>query len=240
MYILKKLSLVAAALTMLSTVGTAPVQALRLDFQSPDGTTTGSITLNGLANLEAGRNASTEYITLTPAEGPSWIGTAYTSSSLPLVKWGSSWQVLTPLTSYWYHGTPESNPNPSYPFTHAGHFSLQLNCSLDLLNCLGSSGTMRMSSGTVSAQEWYDGPIVFSGFEYPQEEEVPPNPPSPEEEVPPNPPSPEEEVPPNPPSPEEEVPPNPKPPTSVPEPSSTLGLLLLGGAWLLGRKLQIK
>lgn len=231
MYRLKKLSLVAAALTMLSTVGTAPVQALRLDFQSPDGTTTGSITLDdsNQANLEAGRNASTEYISLTPAEGPSWINTAYTSSSLPLVKWGNSWQVMTPITSYWYHGTPESNPNPSYPLTHQGHFSLRLNCSLDLLDCLGSSGTMRMSSGTVYAQEWYDGPIVFSGFEYPQEEEVPPTPPPQEEEVPPNPPSQEKEV-----------PPNPEPPTSVPEPSSTLGLLLLGGAWLLGRKLQIK
>lgn len=208
MYILKKLSLFTVALAMLSTVGTAPVRALRLDFQSPDGTTTGSITLDdSLANLEVWRGGYIEYAWLTPTEGPSWIDTAYTPGGIYILRYPDSWQITTPQTSFWYHGTPESNPNPSYPFTHQGHFSLLLNCSLDLLDCLGSSGTLQMSSGTVYRQEWYDGPIVFSGFEYPQEEEVPPNP---------------------------------EPPTSVPEPSSTLGLLLLGGAWLLGRKLQIK
>ncbi|MFB2893476.1 PEP-CTERM sorting domain-containing protein [Aerosakkonemataceae cyanobacterium BLCC-F50] len=229
MLIRHHLLIAITTMTLLGTATVTPAQAFTLSFQSTDGKVTGNIISQNdwQSNLN---NTGSSSLSIT-GQGWSFSGPF---NWLPGMQMGSQWSFrstqgfgyVQPNPWYNYNPTdfipfpyiePVNNMPPGLPRTWFILSRTNTNPSISLFchsdsDCLGDSGTitLNMSFRDYGMNRLYSW-VGYSG----QIRVTAWNPTG------------------------TSIPITPLPTNSVPEPSSALAFLLLGGGWLLGRKLAI-
>lgn len=186
--------------------------ALQFHFQSPDGRTSVDLSFNPDRLIPRGTiNSFPLYETpiaasvIQPIYPTAGLYSTFTPAILQLPNFG--WEIRTTGITPWY-----SRPLVEYqwplPIVFASaSLSMTLQCPFDLPSCVGAFGQMRMYAYS-SGLELYNGPIQLTSISEPLAPLPQPLPiPTPVT--------------------------TPESPTSVPEPSTVLGLLLFGSWGLL-------
>lgn len=182
--------------------------ALQFHFQSPDGRISTDLSFDPDRLISRGTiNSFPVYDTVIAASVyPGAATNLYSTFTASLTKLPNAWQMMPVFGGPW-SSSPSYSQWPSTVFAYAS-LSMTLQCPFDWPSCVGAFGQMRMYAYS-SNLLLYDGPIQLTSISEPLAFLPPPSPtPTPT--------------------------PTPTPvtnleiPTSVPEPSTVLGLLLLG------------